>query len=123
MTFEEFKALHHKYYGVKSEVDYSSEEYESYIDARYEHKEFHEWALVQSLKEKNFPYKDFCCVDMAQRIYESLDEKGEIEYDDVDVVMNKWDDETFGIPIHDGGTSIIEINFCPWCGKKLKKNA
>lgn len=23
--------------------------------------------------------------------------------------------------IHDGGTSGIEIKFCPWCGKNLKK--
>ena len=25
----------------------------------------------------------------------------------------------YGIIIHDGGTSSITINFCPWCGSKL----
>lgn len=25
----------------------------------------------------------------------------------------------FGIPIHDGGSSSVTINFCPWCGKDL----
>lgn len=25
----------------------------------------------------------------------------------------------YGIIIHDGGTSSISINFCPWCGSKL----
>lgn len=25
----------------------------------------------------------------------------------------------FGLPIHDGGSSSIEIDFCPWCGAKL----
>ena len=25
----------------------------------------------------------------------------------------------YSIIIHDGGTSGIEINFCPWCGKQL----
>jgi len=25
----------------------------------------------------------------------------------------------YGIYIHDGGTSLVEINFCPWCGSKL----
>lgn len=25
-----------------------------------------------------------------------------------------------GILIHDGGSSFIEINFCPWCGLDLK---
>jgi hypothetical protein len=25
----------------------------------------------------------------------------------------------FGLIIHDGGHSVIEIHFCPWCGTKL----
>ena len=29
----------------------------------------------------------------------------------------------YGLIIHDGGSSSIEINFCPWCGKKLKLQA
>ena len=28
---------------------------------------------------------------------------------------------TFGIIIHDGGTSFMTISFCPWCGKELNK--
>lgn len=28
--------------------------------------------------------------------------------------------ESFAIIIHDGGTSGIEIKFCPWCGTELK---
>jgi hypothetical protein len=27
----------------------------------------------------------------------------------------------YGLLIHDGGSSVIEINFCPWCGSKLPK--
>jgi hypothetical protein len=27
----------------------------------------------------------------------------------------------YGIIIHDGGTSSIEIAFCPWCGAPLTK--
>lgn len=30
--------------------------------------------------------------------------------------------DTTGIIIHDGGTSFIEINYCPWCGKNLNTN-
>ncbi len=60
-----------------------------------------------------------CCQEMESRISESFDEAGEIKYDAVDVVINKWKNGTYGIPIHDGGTSMIVINFCPWCGKKL----
>lgn len=25
----------------------------------------------------------------------------------------------YGIFVHDGGTSVVEIAFCPWCGSKL----
>ena len=25
----------------------------------------------------------------------------------------------YGIPVHDGGTSFILIEYCPWCGKEL----
>ena len=27
--------------------------------------------------------------------------------------------EVHGVIIHDGGTSFILIDFCPWCGKRL----
>ena len=25
----------------------------------------------------------------------------------------------FGLIVHDGGSSVIEIAFCPWCGTRL----
>jgi len=28
-----------------------------------------------------------------------------------------------GIIVHDGGSSAIEIAYCPWCGKKLPTGA
>jgi Domain of unknown function (DUF6980) len=27
----------------------------------------------------------------------------------------------YGLIVHDGGSSIIEIEFCPWCGSRLPK--
>ncbi len=30
--------------------------------------------------------------------------------------------DEYGIIIHDGSSSIIEINFCPWCGTELPKS-
>jgi len=38
--------------------------------------------------------------------------------DDVDVTL--WTSSgKYGIPVRDGGSSIIEIAYCPWCGVKL----
>jgi hypothetical protein len=64
--------------------------------------------------------KIFCCQDMANKVTESIDSNGIIKYNNVDVIINKWGNGTYGIPIHDGGTSVIAINNCPWCGSKLK---
>ena len=25
----------------------------------------------------------------------------------------------YGLIVHDGGSSVVEIAFCPWCGSKL----
>lgn len=30
--------------------------------------------------------------------------------------------QEYGIIIHDGGTSVIEITFCPWCGTRLPES-
>lgn len=29
-------------------------------------------------------------------------------------------DNDYGLIIHDGGSSALEITFCPWCGSKLQ---
>lgn len=30
--------------------------------------------------------------------------------------------DEYGIIIHDGGSSVLTIDFCPWCGSKLPKS-
>ena len=40
-----------------------------------------------------------------------------------DVLINyisKFDE--YGLIIHDGGSSFVEISFCPWCGSKLPES-
>lgn len=34
------------------------------------------------------------------------------------ILFNQTDNE-YGLIVHDGGSSIIGISFCPWCGTKL----
>jgi hypothetical protein len=37
-----------------------------------------------------------------------------------DCLIAYWpSSKTYGIMIHDGGSSAIEIAYCPWCGSKL----
>jgi hypothetical protein len=51
---------------------------------------------------------NYCCEMMACYIQ---DEDGIVVY------IPKF--REYSIPVHDGGSSRITINFCPWCGKRL----
>ncbi|MCB0747094.1 MAG: hypothetical protein KDC90_06460 [Ignavibacteriae bacterium] len=120
MTFENFKILHEKFTSDSNgNVKWNDPEYNEYIDEIHGNKEFYEWSLKEKFLKNNFETESFCCLEMADKIFDSLDKNKKIKYGDVDVVINKWKDGTYGIPIHDGGTSIIEIHYCPWCGQNL----
>nr|WP_067736167.1 hypothetical protein [Novosphingobium naphthalenivorans] len=36
-----------------------------------------------------------------------------------DCLIDQDSNGCYGIMIHDGGSSMVRINFCPWCGAKL----
>ena len=62
----------------------------------------------------------YCCEMMKSNIEFSCKTcKDEFECPDTLMVRNKKNNE-IGIIIHDGGTSYIKINYCPWCGTKIK---
>lgn len=55
--------------------------------------------------------KNHCCTDMEY--YLALE-------DEIILYIEKFDE--YGIPVHDGGSSYIEIRACPWCGKRLPQS-
>ena len=45
------------------------------------------------------------------------------DFDNVDtpvIYVRKFDE--YGLKIFDGGSSFIEIKFCPWCGERLPES-
>lgn len=61
---------------------------------------------------------DFCCDDM--RVHCTFDcelHKGD-PFGCPDAVIGKFFGR-YGLLIHDGGSSYLKIEFCPWCGSKL----
>ncbi|QCR24385.1 hypothetical protein [Pontibacter sp. SGAir0037] len=120
MDLERFKQLH-AYFSQQDlpEGARETEEYEAYTDAIHENEECYNWATAEKLKSKGFDYESYCCLMMADNVYSSLDDAGEIRYGDPSVIINKWDEGLYGIPIHDGGSSMVLIHYCPWCGKKI----
>ena len=39
-----------------------------------------------------------------------------------DSLVTRWPSGVYGLRIHDGGTAILTIDFCPWCGTRLAGN-
>ncbi len=120
MELEKFKELHYKFSGKKLPQEVlESEEYEVYEEAIHEDEACYNWATAEKLKAQGFDYQSYCCMMMADKVSESLDEEGEIKYDDPEVIINKWDEGFYGIPVHNDGATMVVINYCPWCGSKL----
>lgn len=38
-----------------------------------------------------------------------------------DALVGRMNTKRYGLYIHDGGDSYIQIHFCPWCGAKLSE--
>lgn len=120
MDLTKFKKLSKAYskLPLPKEV-WDTPEYEEYMEAFHHDKDCQEWELKRRIKEAGINYKKYCCVDMAYYLIEDKisKDKEEINYDSVITHASKR--KEFGIPIHDGGSSYIQINYCPWCGQKL----
>lgn len=65
---------------------------------------------------------NYCCENMNQASKLDCDvHKDEYACPDVLIHYDEIFDE-FGIIIHDGGTSVSVISFCPYCGSKLPES-
>lgn len=57
-----------------------------------------------------------CCEMMAYQLTQECDQHAD-PFDCPDhLVYRSADGGTFGLIVHDGGSSFIEIRYCPWCG-------
>ena len=64
--------------------------------------------------------KEVCCASMKYDLEYKCDiHKSPFDCPDT-IIYSSESNEEFGILIHDGGSSYIEIKYCPWCGSKLK---
>ncbi len=65
---------------------------------------------------------DYCCKQMKRNVEYRCDEHPS-PFDCPDnliIYIEKFDE--FGLIIHDGGSSFLVIQFCPWCGAELPES-
>jgi len=64
---------------------------------------------------------DHCCDRMAEDLSQTCEMHAERSACP-DALIGRIG-EGYGILVHDGGSSAIEIGFCPWCGASLPSMA
>jgi hypothetical protein len=63
--------------------------------------------------------RDPCCAMMHTQLTHTC-----VDHPDPDscpdkVVTTSTDGAWYGVRIHDGGSAVLTIAFCPWCGSRL----
>jgi hypothetical protein len=62
----------------------------------------------------------FCCREMENRVaYRCSQHPNPFDCPD-NLIFRSKNKKEYGIIVHDGGLSYIVINYCPFCGKRLK---
>ncbi|MEV0560218.1 hypothetical protein [Dactylosporangium sp. NPDC050588] len=61
-----------------------------------------------------------CCDGMRAQLALAESEAGEDDPDVVVVHDARFDE--YGLPVRDGGTSMVVIGYCPWCGGRLPES-
>jgi hypothetical protein len=76
-----------------------------------------DWFQAQAVEKRGFRAARFPCVHIAYRVTEPCDRHTPEECPDVLVLRAG---RGYGLPVRDGGGSVVRIGFCPWCGISLQ---
>ena len=95
-------------------------EYAEYQHAFHNDKKCREWELIQRIKKAGINYKNYCCISMAYYLIEDRQSKNqsEMNYDSVMTYYKMGD--TYGIPIHDGGSSLSKSDIARGAERSYK---
>ena len=64
----------------------------------------------------------YCCDTMTRQLNQACDQHE--PWQCADSLVAFWPKtKTYGFRVHDGGTSIVVINVCPWCGADVRSKA
>lgn len=93
---------------------FESDECREWSDHLHDCRDCSEWDMLNQVKARGVDVSSFPCVHLAYYSTEPCDVHADAwECPDMTLVRS---DSGFGIPVRDGGQSVIEIAFCPWCG-------
>jgi hypothetical protein len=70
----------------------------------------------------NLSANTHCCEEMTDRVNYRRPEHPDVCDCADNLISYSPELNEYGLIVHDGGSSSIQINFCPWCGSKLPES-
>ncbi|WP_223212070.1 DUF6980 family protein [Thiolapillus brandeum] len=120
MNCKEFKNKYQEYskFPLSKEVC-DTEDYEEWRDHLHNCDTCSDWEIEQVVINRGHNPTEFPCIHIAYYITKTC-KKHPDPWNCPDILLVKTSDG-YGIPIRDGGSSMVQIDYCPWCGTKLQK--
>jgi len=99
---------------------WDTEEYTDYCGHFHDCQSCGDWTLEKRVRNRGVKVEEFPCVRIAYHVTGKLDSPLDNPFDDPDGLIWQFEKgDEYGIPIRDGGSSIVIIQYCPWCGMPL----
>jgi len=123
MDCEEYKRLYPDYAKLPlPRAVWDTPQYEAHAEHFHKCRACCDWTLARRVEARGARVEDHPCVHIAYRVTDKLDSTSPDPFDDPDVIIWQYEASCeYGIPVRDGGSSIIAIEYCPWCGVPLRK--
>ena len=122
MDCKVFRELNEKY--SKSPLSQNIGETDKYLEwVEHLHccQKCSDWLQAQEVVKRGKDISNFPCVHIAYRVTTTCEQHLDpFDCPDIIIIYDEAADE-YGIPIRDGGHSVVKIVFCPWCGAELSK--
>jgi hypothetical protein len=64
---------------------------------------------------------EYCCIIMKEQLEMKCPDHPDLSDCPDSLIYKSKQKNYYGIRVHDGGSSSVAINFCPWCGSSLSK--
>jgi hypothetical protein len=61
----------------------------------------------------------YCCEEMTRQMHHACTSHPDLADCPDSLIAYSEDTHQFGLRVHDGGRSVIDISHCPWCGANL----
>jgi len=96
---------------------WGSDEYSEWCEHMNECTNCGDWNLEQTIIKRGHKVSDYPCVHIAYHVTTTCEDHPN-PWECPDILLVKKNND-YGLPIRDGGTSYVKIQFCPWCGVKI----